>query len=457
MPALAESVVEGEILKWLVQEGDEIKLDQPVVEIMTDKVTTELPAPFAGRLEKILAAEGSIVAVGAAMAVIVEGSSLPVQAQPEQLPIMAREERSIIESGASINQDLGEVAAVFAKRSSNSTNASSVSERSLAVPAARKLARESGLSIEDVPGSGPNGRVRVDDVQNFLEKPQKLEPQRASTSGLNVSPISYRTPAGYESLETRTPLRGMRRAISQQMLASHLYTVRTLHVDECDMTELVRLRERLNAQSPVKISYLPFIFRALAVALKRYPSLNSSFDEATQEIVQKQYYHLGMAVATDAGLIVPVLRNVDRKSLLEIAQEIHELAGKARDGKLSPDELSGGTFSVTNMGTIGALFSFPIINVPEAAILGVHSIQKRPVVLEYAKGDALEHAKGNALEHTKGDALERDGEDVIVIRQMMYLSLSFDHRLIDGADAARFCGLLIDLLEQPERLLLESQ
>jgi 2-oxoisovalerate dehydrogenase E2 component (dihydrolipoyl transacylase) len=215
------------------------------------------------------------------------------------------------------------------------------------------------------------------------------------------------------------------------------------------MTELVGLRERLNAQSSVKISYLPFIFRALAVALKRYPSLNSSFDEATQEIVQKQYYHLGMAVATDAGLIVPVLRNVDRKSLLEIAQEIHDLAGKARDGKLSPDELSGGTFSVTNMGTIGALFSFPIINVPEAAILGVHSIQKRPVVLE--------HAKGNALEHAKGDALGRDGEDVIVIRQMMYLSLSFDHRLIDGADAARFCGLLIDLLEQPERLLLESQ
>jgi 2-oxoisovalerate dehydrogenase E2 component (dihydrolipoyl transacylase) len=439
MPALAESVVEGEILKWLVREGDEIKLDQPVVEIMTDKVTTELPAPFAGRLEKILAVEGSIVAVGAAMAVIAEGSSAAV-ASAENWPLMAREERSIIESGASINQDLGEVAAVFATRSPTSTNASSLSEPPLAVPAARKLARELGLSIRDVPGSGPNGHVRVDDVRLWLErKPStsstnvsSVEPRTSTTSSLNVAAPQYRTPAGHESLETRTPLRGIRRALHQQMLASHLYTVRTLHVDECDMTELVRLRERLNTQSPVKLSYLPFIFRALAVALRRYPSLNSSFDEATQEIVQKQYYHLGMAVATDAGLIVPVLRNVDRKSLLEIAQEILDVAGKAREGKLGPEELSGSTFSVTNMGTIGALFSFPIINVPDAAILGVHSIQKRAVVIE------------------------RDGEDVIVIRQMMYLSLSFDHRLVDGADAARFCGLLIDLLEQPERLLLES-
>jgi pyruvate dehydrogenase E2 component (dihydrolipoamide acetyltransferase) len=309
------------------------------------------------------------------------------------------------------------------------------SDRILAVPAARKLVRESGLDIKDVSGSGPNGRVRVNDVRAQLEQraPAVNEPRDASR--LNVPSVPYRTPAGHESLEVRTPLRGMRRAISQQMLASHLYTVRTLHVDECDMTELVRLRERLNAQLAarnVKLSYLPFIFRALSVALKHHPSLNSSFDETTQEIVQKQYYHLGMAVATDSGLIVPVLRNVDRKSLLEIALEIADSAEKARTGKLAPEEMAGSTFSVTNMGTIGALFSFPIINVPDAAILGVHSIQKRPAVLE------------------------REGQDEIAIRQMMYLSLSFDHRLVDGADAARFCGLLIDLLEQPERLLLES-
>ena len=437
MPALAESVVEGEILKWLVREGDEIQLDQPVVEIMTDKVTTELPAPFAGRLEKIVAVEGSIVAVGAPVALFADASSGP----SETLPITAREERSIIESGASISEDLGEVAAVFAgERNGEGQRAkgegiglSSGGARAnvlLAVPAARKLARESGVQIRDVPGSGPNGRVRVDDVRAFLKRDRApaLNPQ---PSTLNIAPPTYRTPAGHEALETRTALRGVRRAISQQMMSSHLYTVRTLHVDECDMTELVRLRERLNAQASVKLSYLPFIFKALAVALKRYPSLNSSFDESTQEIVQKQYYHLGMAVATDAGLIVPVLRHVDRKSLLEIALEIGELAGKAREGTLTPELLSGSTFSVTNMGTIGALFSFPIINTPNAAILGVHSIHKRPVVIE------------------------ENGEDRIVIRQMMYLSLSFDHRLVDGVDAARFCGLVIDLLEHPERLMLE--
>ncbi|MCX7739744.1 MAG: 2-oxo acid dehydrogenase subunit E2, partial [Meiothermus sp.] len=211
-----------------------------------------------------------------------------------------------------------------------------------------------------------------------------------------------------------------------------LYTVRTLSVDEADLTELVALRERLRPEAEaqgVRLSYLPFIFKALAVALKKFPALNSSLDEARQEVVLKQYVNIGMAVATEGGLIVPVVKDVERKSLLELAREINNLAERARTGKLSPEEVSGSTFSVTNIGSIGALFSFPIINVPDAAILGVHSIQKRPVVNEH---------------------------DQVVVRQMMYLSLSFDHRLIDGAEAARFCKELIRLLEKPERLLLEA-
>lgn len=247
-----------------------------------------------------------------------------------------------------------------------------------------------------------------------------------------VTPVQYRTPKGYEHLEDRVPLRGMRRAISNQMQASHLYTVRTLTVDEVNLTKLVEFRARVKGEAQaagVKLSYLPFIFKAVAVALRKYPSLNSSFDEATGEIVMKRYFNLGMAVATDAGLTVPVLRDVNQKSVFELARQVGDLASRAQAGKLTPDELAGSTFSVTNIGSIGALFSFPIINVPDAAILGVHSIVKRPIV---------------------------DEHDNIVVAHMMYLSLSFDHRLVDGAEAARFCKEVIRLLESPDRLMLEA-
>ncbi len=311
--------------------------------------------------------------------------------------------------------------------------------RIIAVPAARKLARDMGLDIAQIPGSGPNGRVRVEDVKAYAQsKEQRVESQkpspspRPSTLGPLPAPVQYKTPKGYEALETRVPLRGLRRAISNQMVASHLYTVRTLTVDEVDMTELVALRGRLKTDAEsqgVKLSYLPFIFKAIARALKKYPSLNSSMDEAAQEIVLKNYFNIGMAVAAENGLIVPVLKDVDRKSVLGLAREVNDLAEKARTGKLTPEEMAGSTFSVTNIGSIGALFSFPIINVPDAAILGIHSIQKRPVV---------------------------DENEQIVVRQMMYLSLSFDHRLVDGAEAARFCKEVIRLLEKPERLFLEA-
>ena len=216
------------------------------------------------------------------------------------------------------------------------------------------------------------------------------------------------------------------------MVASHLQSVRTLHVDEADVTELSAMRERLKplaAKRDAKVSYLPFIMKATVAALKKFPVLNSSLDEDTSEIVTKYYYNLGMAVATDVGLVVPVIKDVDRKSILELAGDIRDLATKAREGKLAPDEVKGGTFSITNIGTLGGLFSFPIINVPEAAILGVHSIKKRPVVLE---------------------------DDSIVARQMIYLSMSFDHRVVDGAEAAMFTSYLIELLETPEGLLLEG-
>lgn len=495
LPELAESVVEGEILKWLVQEGDTIALEQPLCEVMTDKVTVELPSPVAGVLSQRLANEGDVVAVHAAIALIDETGSgasspapSPMQAIQDtaespatadaQLPAQVQEDReqmggSIVEAGhlpkadddssslfkAFASDEQVKVQGLGGRTPAPQTAAQPTRNdgRVLAVPAARQLARELGLELNRVQGSGPNGRIRVSDVlaqaqgqtaSSMAASTPAAAPQPAPTTqpaaqtapasskaaqgGLPVAPVQYRTPKGYEHLEDRVPLRGMRRAISNQMVASHLYTVRTLTVDEVNLTRLVEFRNRVKDEAKaadVKLSYLPFIFKAVAVALRKYPSLNTSFDEATQEIVQKRYYNMGMAVATDAGLTVPVLKDVNRKSVFELAREVLDLAGRAQAGKLQPDELAGSTFSITNIGSIGALFSFPIINVPDAAILGVHSIVKRPIV---------------------------DENDNIVVAHMMYLSLSFDHRLVDGAEAARFCKEVIRLLENPDRLMLEA-
>lgn len=462
LPELAESVVEGEILRWLVNEGDALKKDQPFVEVMTDKVTVELPSPYEGVLLQKLVAEGQVVPVHAPIALIAEpGEVAAVVSDKKPAPapsLQAQEERSIVEPGQ-VAEDDGASLSLFKPDSkpeqiknpftkaaplASEPNTATVQAhgRVIAVPAARKLARELGLDIAQIPGSGPNGRVRVEDVKAYAEQRSRATPPATAPSAppapergaplLGLAPVQYKPPKGYEALETRVPLRGLRRAIAQQMMASHLYTVRTLSVDEVNMTELVALRNRLKLEAEaqgVKLSYLPFIFKAVAVALKKFPALNSSLDEARQEVVLKHYVNIGMAVAAENGLIVPVVRDVERKSLLQIAREISELAEKARSGKLAPEEVSGSTFSITNIGSIGALFSFPIINVPDAAILGVHSIQKRPVVNE---------------------------REEIVVRQMMYLSLSFDHRLVDGAEAARFTKEVIRLLEKPERLFLEA-
>ncbi|MDV6373209.1 dihydrolipoamide acetyltransferase family protein [Deinococcus arenicola] len=520
LPELAESVVEGEILKWLVNEGDTIALEQPLCEVMTDKVTVELPSPAAGILHKRMAQEGDVVAVHAVIALIDEGGEANAVATPSptqaiqdsgenptttdaKLPPQALEEReqmtddddqggSIVEAGhmkGGADDDSSSLFKAFASdeqvkvqglgnRSGSGAPGSSTAGtgtlnrqpepaaradgRILAVPAARQLARELGIDLAQVQGSGPNGRIRVQDVtahgrtqeqgqqgrgeQAAAPQPQAQAvptspapatanpPQTATkgTGGMPVAPVQYRTPKGYEHLEDRVPLRGMRRAISNQMQASHLYTVRTLTVDEVNLTKLVDFRARVKDEAKeagVKLSYLPFIFKAVTAALKKYPSLNTSFDEEKQEIVQKRYYNMGMAVATDAGLTVPVLRDVNHKSIFELAREVVDLAGRAQAGKLAADELAGSTFSITNIGSIGALFSFPIINVPDAAILGIHSIVKRPIV---------------------------DEHDNIVVAHMMYLSLSFDHRLVDGAEAARFCREVIRLLENPDRLMLEA-
>jgi len=440
MPELAESVVEGEILKWLVEEGDYLKKDQPFVEVMTDKVTVELPSPYEGVLLKKLAKEGEVVKVHAPIALIAEPGEA-VEGVKEAPPVQAVEERTIVEPGLPPKEDREDLSLfrpdpteVAVKNPFLAERPKGERGRVLAVPAARKLARELGIPIEAVPGSGPLGRVRVEDVRAYAEKlkaPASPPPQEAPAPVGFPPPPRYASPKGYEHLEERVPLRGIRRTIAQGLWQSHLYTVRTLNVDEADLTELVALRERLKGEAEaqgVKLTYLPFIVRAVVRALKKYPMLNTSLDEERGEVVYKRYYHIGIAVATERGLIVPVVRDADRKSLLELAREIALLSQKAREGRLAPEEVSGSTFTITNIGSVGATLSFPIINVPEAAILGVHSIRKRPWVMP-------------------------DGS--IQARDIMFLSLSFDHRLVDGAEAAMFTREVIRLLEKPETLMLE--
>jgi len=411
LPELAESVVEGEIVKWLVAEGEAVQADQPLVEVMTDKVTVELPSPYAGVLRQQLIKEGQVVAVQTPLALIEEAAS----AEPEEPD--EGESLSLFKPSADDNV-APTVQVRRATKAAPPPRATGV-HRVLAVPAARKLARELGVELAQVTGSGPHGRIRVEDVRAFNQAPAR------------AVPVGYQAPSsGYAEREERLPLRGLRRVIAKAMLASHQQTVRTLHVDEADVSGLVALRGKLKPLAEaqgVKLTYLPLIMKAVVVALRAYPILNASLDEAAGEIVIKRYYNLGVAVATEAGLVVPVIKDVDQKGILALAQELSALADKAREGKLAPEDIKGGSFSITNVGSLGGLFSFPIINVPEAAILGVHTIKKRPVVLP---------------------------DDTIAAREMLYLSLSFDHRLIDGAEAANFTNHLIGLLATPEALLL---
>ncbi|WP_407571858.1 dihydrolipoamide acetyltransferase family protein [Deinococcus altitudinis] len=477
LPSLAESVVEGEVLGWLVAEGDLVTEGQSVLEVMTDKVTVELPSPYTGRVQRLLAEVGQIVAVGGALALIElnpaelarTGSAPTVGAAPRtESPPEAekpapsplppspppgaaeglKEERSIIEATGAQAEDLSLLETVFAGFR-RAASPSAVSARVLAVPSARQLARQQGIPLEEVQGSGPNGAVRQSDVQAHLGRPAgpagpaKSGPDSVLPPPVALNPVpgwppppppNYRTPAGAELLETRTRFRGTRRAISQALLAGTLHTAQTHTVAELDCSALMALRSELRPSAErggVKLSYLPFFLKAVAVALHAFPALNSSLDTSSQEVVQKGFVHLGVAVNTDAGLVVPVVRNVPHKSLLSLARETADLGERARLGTLTPLEMQDATFTVSNIGAVGALVGVPLVTPPAVGILSLHSIVKRPV------------------------AIEQGGEDVVAIRPMMYLTLAFDHRLVDGADAARFNSLLVELLEQPGKLYLQ--
>jgi pyruvate dehydrogenase E2 component (dihydrolipoamide acetyltransferase) len=400
LPDIGEGVAEGEILKWMAKEGDQIKEDQPLVEIMTDKVNVQIPAPRSGKVVQILAKEGEVAKVGQTIMVIEEGNS-----GGASTPSVPTSPRTVQETAAL------------------PTLASAPLQGALATPATRRLARELGVDISIVRGSGPQGRVTDEDVKRAVSGP-RVVPNTVAVRAPET------TPAAAGPREELVPLRGVRKTISERMLRSLQTTAQVTHVDEADMTELVLLREAFKASAErrgVHLTYMPFIIKALVPALKEFPYVNSSLDEKSGNIVLKRYYNIGIATDTEQGLVVPVVRDVDKKDIFELAGEIERLADKARQGQLTLDEVRGSTFTITNVGAIGGLFATPIVNVPEVAILGLHKIAKRPVI--------------------------RDGK--IEVRDTTYLSLSFDHRVVDGAYAARFTSRVIETIQDSKKLLSE--
>ena len=401
LPDIGEGVAEGEILKWMAKEGDQIKEDQPIVEVMTDKVNVQIPAPRSGRVAQILVKEGDVAKVGQTIMVIDDGSG----GGPPQAPAQA----------SAPTQAAGPASAHVQQPSPPGGV--------LATPATRKLAREMGVDISSVRGTGQQGRVTDDDVRKSASSPKSGPATVAVQTARPVLPKGG-------PLEELVPLRGIRKTISERMLKSLQTTAQVTHVDEADMTELVLLREAFKGSAEkrgVRLTYLPFMIKALIPALKEFPYVNSSLDEQNGNIVLKKYYNIGIATDTEQGLVVPVVKDADMKDIFELAAEIERLADKARRGQLSLDEVRGSTFTITNVGAIGGLFATPIVNIPEVAILGLHKITKRPVV--------------------------RDGK--VEVRDTTYLSLSFDHRVVDGAYAARFTSKVIDTIQDTKKLLAE--
>ncbi len=427
LPDIGEGVHEGEITKWLVKPGDNIAADQPMVEVMTDKATVEIPSPVAGTVENLFAKEGETVLVGKVIITIREaGKAAPAPQGPP-----AREPQSVSPLRANVEAVVGRVEGVKEERPCVPKADVELPINILATPATRKLARDLGVDLIGVSGSGLHGRVTKEDIQLAYETRQAAAPRSSHPTATTITVAGQKaqsvTPVSKGALQ-RVPLRGIRKKISEAMAYSKRTAAHFTYVEEVDMTEIVKLRMSVAEESRrrnVKLTYLPFIMKGLIPALVEFPYLNSSLDEGGQEIVLKGDYNFGIATDTEQGLMVPVIKQADRKSIWELAQEITLLSDKVRSGKAAIEDLRGGTFTLTNAGSIGGVFATPIINHPEVAILGVNAIRKRPVVKD----------------------------DQIVIREMMYLSLSVDHRVVDGADAARFMNRLVFFLSEPTRLV----
>ena len=424
MPALGESVSEGTVTRWLKNVGDSVAVDEALLEVSTDKVDTEIPSPVAGTLLAIDVAVDTTVAVGARLGLIgTSGSvaSVPAPAAPvaPSVPAPAAPAAPVVQAPAPVAPPVAPVAPVVQAPAAPVTQPTDA----YVTPIVRKLANDLGVNLSTVRGSGIGGRIRKEDV--MAAKPASAPSQSA--------PVAASAPAARPAAPVASPLRGttvtmsrLRKVIAARMVESLQVSAQLTTVIEVDVTKIARLRDRskatFEAREGVKLSFLPFFAVAVCEALKQHPVLNSSVEG--DQIIYHGAEHLGVAVDTERGLLVPVIHNAGDLNMGGVARKIADLAARTRDNKVTPDELGGGTFTLTNTGSRGALFDTPIINQPQVAILGLGAVVKRPMVV-------------------KGE----DGGETIAIRSMVYLGLSYDHRVVDGADAARFLVTLKERLE----------
>jgi pyruvate dehydrogenase E2 component (dihydrolipoamide acetyltransferase) len=441
LPDLGEGIHEGEIQDVLVSVGEEVEEDQNILVVETDKAAVEIPSPYAGTVQEIRVAAGDRVNVGDVLLVFDGGAEEPETENAEE---PAAEPRGADEARAQPEPE--EPTKTPVQDEAVAGAAPQPDKDALPIPAApstRRLARELGVELARVKPSGPGGRVLAEDVRAHAEKGPAEKDTRAKEEP-KAAPEKERAPAGEAGLAPlaapplpdfsrwgaveRTPLRSVRRAIAKHMALSWSQIPHVNHHDEADITELEELRQTYkNKLERGRLTMTVFVMKAAAAALKAYPRFNASLDPENEEIVLKRYYHMGVAVDTERGLIVPVIRDVDCKSIAELAAELEEVVARTQAGEASLDELQGGTFTLTNIGVLGGTNFEPIINYPEVAILGMARARWQPVVQENKE---------------------------IVPRYILPLILTFDHRVVDGADAARFMRTVIDALENPGKLLL---
>ncbi|GIN57502.1 dihydrolipoyllysine-residue acetyltransferase component of pyruvate dehydrogenase complex [Lederbergia ruris] len=434
MPDIGEGIHEGDIVKWFVKPGDKIEEDDTLCEVQNDKAVVEIPSPVAGTVEEIYVEEGQTATVGQALIKFDAPGYEDLQFKGDH---GEEKTEADVQSTAEAGQDV-QKAEVQAEQKEEATGAGSQAEievdpnrRVIAMPSVRKYAREKGVNIQQVNGSGKNNRVLKEDIDTFLQggAPEAKQAE-APVKDEGTKATSVAIPEG-EYPETREKMSGIRKAIAKAMVNSKHTAPHVTLMDEIDVTKLVAHRKKFKAiaaEKDIKLTFLPYVVKALVSALREYPALNTSLDDEAGEIIHKHYYNIGIAADTDRGLLVPVVKRADAKSIFNISQEINELAVKARDGKLAPNEMKGASCTITNIGSAGGQWFTPVINQPEVAILGIGRIAEKPVV--------------------------QDGE--IIAAPVLALSLSFDHRMIDGATAQHALNHIKRLLNDPELLLMEG-
>lgn len=430
LPDIGEGIHEGEIAKWLVAEGDKINEDDVLVEIQNDKAVVEIPSPVDGTISKIHVEEGEVTTVGTTIVTIDDGSedsgsdekSEDKAEKPADDAAKPAEEEKVSEETPNKEDKKAD------------TDAADSDKIVIAMPSVRKFARENGVNIKEVAGTGKNGRILKEDIENFGKESVKPAEAETESSEETAEPAAEKKAPAKQAtgdLETREKMSGMRKAIAKAMVNSKHTSPHVTHIDEVEVDALWDHRKKFKeiaAEQGVKLTFLPYVVKALVSALKKYPELNTSIDNETFEVIQKHYYNVGIAADTEKGLVVPVVNDADKLSMFEISDEINELATKARDGKLSSDEMKGGSVTISNLGSAGGKWFTPVINQPEVAILGIGRIEEQPVV--------------------------KDGE--IVAARVLALSLSYDHRQIDGATAQNALNHIKRLLNNPDLLLMEG-